>query len=100
MKIGMFDPRNWPRMAAVEPRPAGEKTITDTPPGPGDDEVTISATARELAAQTGPGGPETTERADRRLNADMYDRPEIRSAIARRIADEMLKASSARKEDD
>ena len=99
MKIGAFDPRNWPRTGTAAPRPAAEKTMTEKIPAPDDDEATISAAARKLAAKNGPGGPESMEGVDPDRRADFYDRPEIRSEIARRIAYEMLKASPGRTED-
>lgn len=99
MKIGPCDGRDRLPAAAPAPQPATEKTTTEKKTGGGDD-VTISPAARKLAAETGPDGVKTTEPTDRSPKADDYDRPEIRSTIAGRIADEMLKESSARKEND
>lgn len=99
MKIGAYDPRDWPRTGTAAPRPAAEKVMTEKTPAPDDDEATISEAARKLAADNGPGGPESAKPVDPGHGSDFYDRPEIRSEIARRIADEMLTASPARKED-
>jgi hypothetical protein len=108
MKIGSYDPRSLPRYDTNRSRPVAGKTITASQAATPPDEVSISAAGRDLAAAGGldrgqkAGGetkrPDRMERAERRKDSGYYDRPDVKREIARRIADEIVKDSSADKE--
>lgn len=105
MKIGPYDPQGLARYETNAARPAAERPIKDNQATAGQDDVNISAAARKLAAGGGPdrtekpngdtNRPGKTERAEKRKDVGYYDRPEVKKEIARRIADEIMKDSSA-----
>jgi hypothetical protein len=105
MRIGPYDPQGLLPYESNVSRPVAGRPMKGNQAAAGNDDVSISAAARKLAAD---GGPDRTEkpngetirpgktgRVEKRKDSGFYDRPEIKKDIARRIADEIMKDSLA-----